>query len=190
MELYHHGVKGMHWGVRRYQNPDGSLTPTGRRRLKAGKRVAEADKTRADVDKIVDSLSDDEKRMMNSTDGYLTMQQGEHVVKRFIEKHGNEPVAFFDIMSDGWEPNGKEAVTVSLAVKKEEQGKGYGYRVAKKGNDWLMKNRDKFSTIEWETFVENTRSQELAKKLGYKHDKKASKNRYDGDNKIEVYSRR
>jgi hypothetical protein len=28
-ELYHHGIKGMKWGVRRYQNPDGSLTSEG-----------------------------------------------------------------------------------------------------------------------------------------------------------------
>ena len=31
-ELYHHGTKGMRWGVRRYQNKDGSLTPAGKKR--------------------------------------------------------------------------------------------------------------------------------------------------------------
>lgn len=31
-ELYHYGVKGMKWGVRRYQYADGSLTPQGKRR--------------------------------------------------------------------------------------------------------------------------------------------------------------
>lgn len=31
-ELYHWGVKGMRWGVRRYQNKDGSLTKAGQRR--------------------------------------------------------------------------------------------------------------------------------------------------------------
>lgn len=32
-ELYHHGVKGMKWGVRRYQNPDGSLTALGKKKI-------------------------------------------------------------------------------------------------------------------------------------------------------------
>lgn len=31
-ELYHWGIKGMKWGVRRYQNKDGTLTPAGKKR--------------------------------------------------------------------------------------------------------------------------------------------------------------
>ena len=31
-ELYHHGIIGQKWGIRRYQNMDGSLTPAGKKR--------------------------------------------------------------------------------------------------------------------------------------------------------------
>lgn len=33
-ELYHYGIKGMKWGVRRYQNKDGALTAAGKKRNK------------------------------------------------------------------------------------------------------------------------------------------------------------
>jgi hypothetical protein len=49
-ELYHHGIKGQKWGVRRYQNKDGSLTPAGK------KRVAEYEaKSKEHVSAIGDS---------------------------------------------------------------------------------------------------------------------------------------
>lgn len=33
-ELYHYGIKGMKWGVRRYQNSDGSLTAEGKKKAR------------------------------------------------------------------------------------------------------------------------------------------------------------
>ena len=37
-ELYHHGIKGQKWGVRRFQNTDGSLTAAGKKRYSKSER--------------------------------------------------------------------------------------------------------------------------------------------------------
>ena len=42
-ELRHYGVKGMKWGVRRYQNKDGSLTAAGKKRLSSSDKSRSKD---------------------------------------------------------------------------------------------------------------------------------------------------
>ena len=43
-ELYHYGIKGQRWGVRRYQNPDGSLTPAGLVRYRIASKASQVSK--------------------------------------------------------------------------------------------------------------------------------------------------
>lgn len=47
-ELYHYGIKGQKWGVRRYQNKDGSLTAAGKKR-KSSPDAKEKETRKADV---------------------------------------------------------------------------------------------------------------------------------------------
>ena len=48
--LLHYGIKGMKWGVRRYQNKDGSLTPKGEARYDRDKRENAAKKKENRID--------------------------------------------------------------------------------------------------------------------------------------------
>lgn len=46
-EIYHHGIKGQKWGVRRFQNKDGSLTTFGKKRQAQFKAAAEVAKKKS-----------------------------------------------------------------------------------------------------------------------------------------------
>lgn len=47
--LYHYGIKGMKWGVRRYQNADGSLTNKGKKRYEVLSSAADKAKKMSDM---------------------------------------------------------------------------------------------------------------------------------------------
>ena len=49
--LIHHGIKGQRWGVRRYQNEDGSLTEAGKKRYATEEAKAEYDSAKSEYNK-------------------------------------------------------------------------------------------------------------------------------------------
>ncbi len=165
--LAHHGVKGMKWGVRRYQNKDGSLTDLGKSRSRAIKTA----KTKKDVDDIVSTFSKKERDLFGlhgNDEEYLTLDQGEYVVKRILLKDKNIPIAFFDILDDGNSMN----IAIGTRSGDSYRGKGYATRVAKAGINWYDKNASKFGNkpLVWAPQLENTVSRRIAENLGFELD--------------------
>lgn len=90
-ELYHFGTKGMKWGVRRYQNKDGSLTDAGKKRYdrdqrensgkKKGNKVGQADPNRwvkEDMErtkKLTDASSHMSNQLKNINDNAMRKQK-------------------------------------------------------------------------------------------------------------------
>lgn len=169
--VMHYGVKGQKWGVRRYIDKDGKLTREGILR----QRTERASKTMDDVNSIVDTLSDKEKKLLNVTGRYQTLEEGQFVVKRFMSYHKNVPVSFFDLLRD------VDNLEVAIATRSgsEYRGKGFALKTAKRGMDWCEKNRDKFDSIRWSAKKENIPSAKLAEKLNFKLDTSRSNDEWN-----------
>lgn len=102
--LMHHGIKGQKWGVRRFQNEDGSYTTEGKERRK---EETIKSKTKNYI-KTVKSLSDDEFKLFTGDPNknkkedikemkrYIKAQPNHKDVMAFVSKNGNVTMAYLD----------------------------------------------------------------------------------------------
>lgn len=103
-QLYHYGILGQKWGVRRFQNKDGTRTPAGKRRDEASERSEDHIKSREFKSKAPSGLSNEELKKLNErlqleeTYKRLTaekIEKSESFVKKAILKGGGEALSEF-----------------------------------------------------------------------------------------------
>lgn len=79
-ELTHHGIKGQKWGIRRFQNKDGTLTPKGKKRYKDSSEDVKKmsnDELRSRIDRMRN-----EKRYMDLTKKESKISKAADAIKK------------------------------------------------------------------------------------------------------------
>lgn len=132
-ELVHWGIKGQRWGIRRYQNPDGTLTEEGKARYdKQEEGKARQDK-RADV-KNRRRLSD------KSLDEKITRLKKEAELKRLTKENLNPGRA---AVEEVLKNSGKKIATMAITGVVCYYGKKWANEKAPGLGDYAFANPNK-----------------------------------------------
>lgn len=177
--LIHHGIKGQKWGVRRFQNEDGTLTEAGKKHALEQRRIQATSKTNDKVTDIVKSMTPDDlynlgysKEEIARGDPAVQLagpDAGKSVAKRFIVEYGDKPVSFLDL--EEFVVDGEKILNAVIGTRSGEEyrGKGFASQVVKEGTEWFDRNAERYgyTEINWGARSTNEASKKLAEKSGF-----------------------
>lgn len=151
-ELYHFGIKGMKWGVRRYQNADGTYTDAGKKRYFSDdtkKKIKSGAKTAAGIAAGVGVAAagiGGSARYFNKHPG--TAEAFERNIKRGKDKENVSPVEAMSTEVGRGLGSAKEAAGAINKIKNKNSEQA---DLSKKSNDQLRKEIDRMQLeVRWQ----------------------------------------
>ena len=181
--LVHHGILGQKWGVRRYQNPDGTLTSEGKLRYNKNVKVVKFDPKKAN--NIYKTFTSKEKWFFSGDAYDETPEDYEYADKHgfnlkafrhedsdygdapfsFMLQYKDTPVAFLLADAEGWN---NDEVNIAIGVRNDNKfrHKGYAQYMVDKAIEWFESEPGMMS-MNWRAFADNSASVNLAKSRGF-----------------------
>ena len=144
-ELMHYGVKGMKWGVRRYQRKDGSLTGAGKRRLKKALR---GDTELKNTDKV---FREKVTEPLNKSKEYARMKGATNLLKAIEDEARRQGIDPSRVMLDSdtsktvrtamddYSKKGSSLIRENYQDLASATLRDVGLEDTQKGRDWLVK---------------------------------------------------
>ena len=174
-ELYHHGIKGQKWGVRRFQNPDGTLTAAGMKRYIKGdgkltRKGKKAYKKDENLRKSIDMERDSSAKAKAMEDlGYENDYYKDSSRDAFVKDINSNK--YWDLhVESTYDGRSKQTPKEAMAAAKKLERKASS--IARNAIDKLMKE-------EYEEFSKNTTDpNDNNRRLTYDEFKKALEDDY------------